>query len=441
MTGSIKGSLAEVPAPLGQRPQWIAEMHARAARRRRLTWAVGGLAFASATAAVLLAVLVPRERRETAPTATAPSRSAVTGHAPGETVTPAPTKTPAGFSAPGVVLDRAPVRVVPAIGGRLKANVAVDDVVKKGEVIAIIDDTELRAEVTRNATAVFDAKRQLKRMERLAEAQVVTQAELAKAKATLEAAEAKLRDAGNRLAETEVRSPIDGIVLDVSRGRDGITFEIGDLTPIVEVRLGDPNLKRVSIGQQVAITTESDTSHVTRGTVREIAEQAMLVRIEVDRTTAPETLEHGMSVVVQFDVAAPMKAPSDPSASVRRPPWITSDTPGAASCSDQGGRLECIGVSEYSADKEVAKQAAITLALDMMAKQIAREAAVSTPAARKAIDASLHIRPSSPPMPDDWYWEEYAKESGSGTEVLGFARMSLAADARKAITAALASAK
>jgi hypothetical protein len=152
-------------------------------------------------------------------------------------------------------------------------------------------------------------------------------------------------------------------------------------------------------------------------------------------------------------------APSDPTLAVRRPEWLTSDTPGATSCPDRTGRLDCQAGSPLTADRDSAKQAAIGLALDAMAIQIAREAAAQkagrpwTPndqtvvpdeakdAARKAIDAALKIGPSSPPIPDDWYWEEYAKQSGSGTEIVGFVRMSLRADARKAISAKLAAAK
>jgi hypothetical protein len=143
----------------------------------------------------------------------------------------------------------------------------------------------------------------------------------------------------------------------------------------------------------------------------------------------------------------------------RRPEWITTDKPNEGACTDRAGRLDCVGVSAFSADKEIAKQTAAAVALDTMARHVAREAAAQkagrawTPndqsdvppnalkAARKEIDTALGIQPSAPPTPDDHYWEEYAKQTGSGTETLAWVRLGLAADRRKTIAAKLTSAK
>ena len=55
MTRSIRNELEPVPAVPGQRPQWIAEMHARALRRsKRQIWSAGGLAVATATLALAI---------------------------------------------------------------------------------------------------------------------------------------------------------------------------------------------------------------------------------------------------------------------------------------------------------------------------------------------------------------------------------------------------
>jgi hypothetical protein len=157
------------------------------------------------------------------------------------------------------------------------------------------------------------------------------------------------------------------------------------------------------------------------------------------------------------DAAAAQVA--NPSPTPARPEWITSDTPSKGTCSDRTGGLDCVGVSAFVADEKVAKPAAIAVALDAMMLEVAREANAvkekrtftpndqsSVPdmmiaMAHKEIDTALKITPASPPVPTDWHWETYAKQSGSGTETLGFARLSLAPDARKKIVEKLAQAK
>lgn len=138
--------------------------------------------------------------------------------------------------------------------------------------------------------------------------------------------------------------------------------------------------------------------------------------------------------------------PESPSAGPTRPAWITFDKAGSGECTDHAGELYCIGVSAPSADKVVAKQAATEVALDAMALHVAREAAAdkadaNKPTARKEIEAALGATADAPAAPVDWYWEKYAKDGGSGTEVLGFARFALQAADRKAIAAKLAAAK
>jgi hypothetical protein len=65
MTESIGTELSEVPAVAGQRPQWIAELHARSARRRkRVVW--GSVALGLATSAAL-AILLLRPSTQTTP--------------------------------------------------------------------------------------------------------------------------------------------------------------------------------------------------------------------------------------------------------------------------------------------------------------------------------------------------------------------------------------
>ena len=160
--------------------------------------------------------------------------------------------------------------------------------------------------------------------------------------------------------------------------------------------------------------------------------------------------------------------------SFARPVWITSDTPGSAFCTDNVNRLSCVGISGYTQSREDGRIEASNAALDEMVNSIglkvqsesfqdrvrpiydaprtkaladfegvrgnpgspeytkAREAMV---AGRKAVAEALMATGGSaaPAQQAAWYWEEYNKENGSGTEFLVFVRFDVSLSAMKSL--------
>lgn len=160
--------------------------------------------------------------------------------------------------------------------------------------------------------------------------------------------------------------------------------------------------------------------------------------------------------------------------SFARPVWITSDTPMSAFCTDNVNRLSCVGISAYHDSREEARIEASNAALEEMVNSIglkiesasfqervrplyesSRSKALSaleevrgTPAKpeyRDAREAVLAGRKrvaealvatggaAAPAQQAAWYWEEYPKLSGTGTEFLVFVRFDISLSAMKSL--------
>ncbi|MBA3503538.1 MAG: hypothetical protein M4D80_07570 [Myxococcota bacterium] len=162
-----------------------------------------------------------------------------------------------------------------------------------------------------------------------------------------------------------------------------------------------------------------------------------------------------------------------------RPEWIVSQVPSSAYCHDMINRMMCVGVSAYRPTKEDGVAEASDAALEELVNSVAlkitdpffREsvlpqysearskqlsalqsadldrktdpmAAAAFAAAdeivrkaRKRVVESLQASGGAavPTQRSDWYWEEYAGESGKPNEVLVFVRYDVSLDAMRAL--------
>jgi hypothetical protein len=158
-----------------------------------------------------------------------------------------------------------------------------------------------------------------------------------------------------------------------------------------------------------------------------------------------------------------------------RPVWITSDTPTSAYCTDNVNRLSCVGISAYSDNREAARIEAGNAAMEELVNSIGLKIGNSTfqqkvrplydpfrtkvlsdleavrgksgsadynkaldavRAGRKAVAEALVATGGSavPAQHAAWYWEEYNKEGGPGTEFLVFVRFDISLDALRSLT-------
>ncbi|UJJ33066.1 efflux RND transporter periplasmic adaptor subunit [Halopseudomonas maritima] len=99
------------------------------------------------------------------------------------------------------------------LGGELQSlKVHEGQEVKRGELIALLDDTDYRLKLSDRQASYDLTRSQLTRMEQLVERQMVSQAEYDQRKAQFNSAEAALNLARQELAYTRINAPFDGVV-------------------------------------------------------------------------------------------------------------------------------------------------------------------------------------------------------------------------------------
>jgi cobalt-zinc-cadmium efflux system membrane fusion protein len=195
-----------------------------------------------------------------------------------ETSVAGPGKVAATLSLPGEIRlnDEALSHVTPRIGGTVReVKKKIGDVVKKGEVMALLDSREL-ADITREARAAGErvklAASSFERVEKLYKDSIASEKEYLTAKKEL--AEAKIdRDAAAQALAASgstgtgsgypLLAPFDGTIVEkhIAVGEvlkeDTRTFVIADLTKLwVQVNVFAKDLARVEVGQPARVKAD-----------------------------------------------------------------------------------------------------------------------------------------------------------------------------------------
>ncbi|HZV33821.1 MAG TPA: efflux RND transporter periplasmic adaptor subunit [Verrucomicrobiae bacterium] len=205
----------------------------------------------------------------------------------------------------GYIINRERIELSPRFMGTVNwIGVKKGDVVKKGEVVVLLDDTEYKARLHEAeghlATAkanVDRAKLDYDRIVQLNKTQTESQKAEDDARLGLEAAQAALKEAEGtyEVAKTYVdwtviRSPIDGVVLEKlvqpnelvmpqsfggAHGPSTALIAVADPKDLqVEIDLSEADLSKVSMNQKCRISPEAYPDKVYQGHVAEIAPEA-----------------------------------------------------------------------------------------------------------------------------------------------------------------------
>jgi RND family efflux transporter MFP subunit len=227
-----------------------------------------------------------------------------------------PTESPAGVLASGYIAAKDPIMLSATTSGRLN-QITVENgaAITKGQVLAVIDDGQIRAELSLAYAHVRDAKRALNRTKTLLKAQAATRLDLERAVGQVEIASAEARVINQKLEDTKIRSPIEGTVLEViarvgealnAGPGQGQIMKIADLKALVaEVDVDETEVKNLSLKQPADVILDAARGQF-KGNVFEIAEQAdrsrgtVLVRVEIEVGDAETVLKPGMAVQVRF---------------------------------------------------------------------------------------------------------------------------------------------
>jgi HlyD family secretion protein len=229
--------------------------------------------------------------------------------------------------------------------------IEMGDVVKRGQVIAVLDTTEIwnQLEQGRAAWAVATQsvrvrEQALRRTEQLAVEGLVSEQDLENARLDLE--KARSDETGSRLAvatleekyrDTVLRSPIDGIVLQkqvevgqvISSGVSSYTggtavAVIADLTRVyVKADVDETDIGRVALGQRVEAVPDAFPDAKFTGAVERISPQSQIVQnvttfeVVTALDNAEGILKSGMNVTVDILVAGRDQAITVPRRAVR----------------------------------------------------------------------------------------------------------------------------
>jgi HlyD family secretion protein len=269
----------------------------------------------------------------------------------------------------GVLQPTETVEVGTQVSGQIAAlYVDFNDAVKKGQLLARIDPTILQQEVQsaqasvmRNQAEVDQAARALKRGQELFAERVITQIELEQAQyshtvalASLSSAQVALQRARQNLSYTEIRAPIDGIIVErtgdlgqtVAASMSAPTLfllaqDLSEMQILASVDEGD--IGRISTGQAVRFTVQAYGDRKFAGTVRQVRLQSKTqdnvvsysVVIQVDN--ADGKLLPAMTATVEFIVAQATDVLKVPNAALRVQPTDAMRAAVAAARSERDG--------------------------------------------------------------------------------------------------------
>jgi membrane fusion protein, multidrug efflux system len=238
----------------------------------------------------------------------------------------------------GVVRSRIDSAMGFRVAGKIvERSVNVGDRVDVGQVIARLDETDLKLAETAAKAAVVSARSRrdvandhLERAKVLLPKEIISQAaydtrrnELEAAAAGLETAEAQLRQAINAVGYATLKADTAGLVTAVTAepgqvvGAGQAVVTLADVTETeVAVAVPEQDAGRLSIGQPAKVTLWAGSRASVKGRIREIAGQAdpasrtYAVRIAVN--APPQTMRLGMTASVSLSVqdeSAPMIVP------------------------------------------------------------------------------------------------------------------------------------
>jgi ATP-binding cassette subfamily F protein uup len=230
--------------------------------------------------------------------------------------------------ATGTVEPSLEIRIAPRVAARIvELNADEGDVVRKGQLLARLEDADLRSSVAELESRLRYAEAQLKRANDLQRSQLVSQDTVERAATDFETAQASLRRAREQLAFMRIAAPTSGRII----RREG---EIGEFIPVnqtifylagpaplrISADVDEEDQPRVVVGQRVLIRTDAFPTTVFEGRVTEITprgdpvSRAYRVRIAIPEASP---LQIGMTAETNIVIAERSQSLLVPTRAVR----------------------------------------------------------------------------------------------------------------------------
>lgn len=215
-----------------------------------------------------------------------------------------------------------------------EVKVKENDPVKAGQVLVILEDTGLRAQVTQARERLSNAAVKYERTQRLAAIGALSQEELDNAGMDYNIAQANYDQVMSSLNETVITSPIDGTVIGsplsagemVAQGVSNPTviLTVADMSRMqIEAQVDQTDIGKVTVGQKVTFTVDAYPGKTFTGTVSVISKKPVTQQnvvyypVNIDVDNAENLLNPGMVARVSIEVSAHENTLTLPLAAVR----------------------------------------------------------------------------------------------------------------------------
>ena len=227
------------------------------------------------------------------------------------------------MNATGYLVANRTAKITPKISVRVvKLNIDTGMNVRKGDVLAVLESTNLRAQLDEAQAALTDAEREYTRQSALWREGVTTKALLDSSEAQLKAARARVEQVRINMQDMVVRAPFDGtvaakntevgeVISSVMMGQVAGTLPSGAICTIVDLKtieveadVNESYIAQLHEGQPAEISIDAFPGRKWKGRLRQIIPTAdrakAIVKVKVAIIDADARLLPEMSASVSF---------------------------------------------------------------------------------------------------------------------------------------------
>lgn len=238
---------------------------------------------------------------------------------------------PALLNATGYLVANKQSKITPKISGKVvRLNFDVGDKVRKGQVLAVLESTNMQAQLDEAQAALSQAAREYNRQAALWKQGVTSRSLLDSAESQLKAARARVDQVRINMVDMVVRAPFDGtiatkntevgeVISSVTLGQVSGTLPAGAICTIVDLNtleveadVNEGNIGQVHEGQPAEVTVDAFPGEKWNGVLRQIIPTAdrakATVKVKVKILNPGEHLLPEMSSTVSFLQAARTQA-------------------------------------------------------------------------------------------------------------------------------------
>jgi RND family efflux transporter MFP subunit len=230
---------------------------------------------------------------------------------------------PAMLSATGYLVADKQSKITPKISGKVvKLNFDVGDRVHRGDVLAVLESTNLQAQLDEANATLGDAAREYARQSALWKQGVTSRALLDSAEAHLKEARARVDGIRINMGDMVVRAPFDGtiatkntevgeVISSVTMGQIAGTLPAGAICTIVDLDtlevvadVNEANISQIHEGQPAEVTVDAFPNQKWKGVLKQIIPTAdrakAIVQVKVKILDPGNRLLPEMSSTVSF---------------------------------------------------------------------------------------------------------------------------------------------